>query len=61
MRSDYSAVTAHYYSVMSPIIDEYFNGNFHLVPPLKEGQKLNDALTDLHHIIAKWLHLNNGL
>jgi hypothetical protein len=34
---DYSSVTAHYYSVMSKVIDQYFNGNFHFVLFIRNG------------------------
>lgn len=30
---DYVSCTIHYYSVMSTVIEKYFNGNFHFVPP----------------------------
>jgi cyclopropane fatty-acyl-phospholipid synthase-like methyltransferase len=42
---------------MSKVIDEYFSGSFHFVPPLKENQKLEDSLYDLHIRIAKELNL----
>ena len=45
---------------MSTVIDEYFNGNFHFVPPEKEGLKLEDALRILHKKIGKCLKLEAG-
>ncbi|EFO99024.1 hypothetical protein CRE_08584 [Caenorhabditis remanei] len=45
---DHLEVTSHYYSVMSTVIDEYFGGNFHFVPPKFEGQPLEEALKSLH-------------
>ncbi|VDN06584.1 unnamed protein product [Thelazia callipaeda] len=56
-KSDFSAVTAHYYSVMSSVIDEYFNGNFHFAPPRNEKQSMVDALRELHQHIAQCLEL----
>ncbi|KAI6233669.1 SAM-MT-ERG6-SMT domain-containing protein [Aphelenchoides fujianensis] len=54
---NHTPVTTHYYSVMSAVIDEYFNGNFHFVPPLKENQNLEEALHSLHLRIADELNL----
>ncbi|KAM3723513.1 Sterol 4-C-methyltransferase strm-1 [Dirofilaria immitis] len=59
-KSEYSTVTAHYYSVMSAVIDEYFNGNFHFAPPRYRQQLLTDALKELHERIAHCLKLTNG-
>lgn len=42
---------------MSKVIDEYFSGSFHFVPPMKEKQKLEDSLRDLHVRIGKELEL----
>ncbi|KAI6187578.1 Methyltransferase [Aphelenchoides besseyi] len=57
---NHGPVTSHYYSVMSKVIDEYFNGNFHFVPPLKENQTLEEALHSLHLRIGDELHLAPG-
>jgi len=46
---------------MSKVIDEYFNGSFHFVPPLEEKQKLEDSLRDLHLRIGKELELGPGV
>lgn len=54
-------VTSHYYSVMSTVIDEYFGGNFHFVPPKFEGQPLEEALKSLHQHIGKKLELNENV
>ncbi|VDK68062.1 unnamed protein product [Litomosoides sigmodontis] len=59
-KSDYSLVTAHYYSVMSAIIDEYFNGSFHFAPPRRRQQSLADALKELHERIGRCLKLTRG-
>uniref|UniRef100_A0A1I7YCM8 SAM_MT_ERG6_SMT domain-containing protein n=1 Tax=Steinernema glaseri TaxID=37863 RepID=A0A1I7YCM8_9BILA len=59
-QSDHSKVTAHYYSVMSTVIDEYFNGNFHFVPPKPNHRKLEDALMYLHRRIGECLKLSTG-
>ncbi|KAI6176393.1 Methyltransferase type 11 domain containing protein [Aphelenchoides bicaudatus] len=59
--NDHAAVTAHYYSVMSKVIDEYFSGSFHFVPPMKEKQKLEESLYDLHQRIGKELELGPGV
>ncbi|KAK0415206.1 hypothetical protein QR680_011830 [Steinernema hermaphroditum] len=59
-QSDHSKVTAHYYSVMSTVIDEYFNGNFHFVPPRPNHRKLEDALVYLHRRIGECLKLSSG-
>ncbi|VDK60280.1 unnamed protein product [Anisakis simplex] len=56
--SDYLAVTSHYYSVMSQVIDDYFNGNFHFSPPQFNGQSFEEALNALHLNIAKCLKLD---
>lgn len=58
---------------MSKVIDEYFNGNFHFVPPprsffeiktakFKPQNKLTlaDSLTFLHQKIAEYLRLMPG-
>lgn len=58
--SSYLSVISHYYSVMSVIIDEYFNGNFHFVPPQVKGQTLDEALLALHKRIANLLDLKKG-
>ncbi|EYC26549.1 hypothetical protein Y032_0010g1214 [Ancylostoma ceylanicum] len=57
---DHLAVTSHYYSVMSAVIDEYFGGNFHFAPPKKANMTLNDALLDLHRKIGEKLGLKEG-
>ncbi|VDM80758.1 unnamed protein product [Strongylus vulgaris] len=57
---DHLAVTAHYYSVMSTVIDEYFGGNFHFAPPRKVNMSLEEALTDLHRKIGERLGLKEG-
>uniref|UniRef100_A0A8R1HNG7 SAM_MT_ERG6_SMT domain-containing protein n=1 Tax=Caenorhabditis japonica TaxID=281687 RepID=A0A8R1HNG7_CAEJA len=54
-------VTSHYYSVMSTVIDEYFGGNFHFVPPKYEGQSLEEALKSLHLHIAEKLGLSENV
>ncbi|TKR76714.1 hypothetical protein L596_017819 [Steinernema carpocapsae] len=59
--SDHSKVTAHYYSVMSTVIDEYFNGNFHFVPPKPNHRHLEDALLFLHSRIGECLKLSAGI
>jgi cyclopropane fatty-acyl-phospholipid synthase-like methyltransferase len=46
---------------MSRVIDEYFSGSFHFVPPMKEKQKLEDSLRDLHLRIGKELELQPGV
>uniref|UniRef100_A0A0K0F6I2 Sterol 4-C-methyltransferase strm-1 (inferred by orthology to a C. elegans protein) n=1 Tax=Strongyloides venezuelensis TaxID=75913 RepID=A0A0K0F6I2_STRVS len=56
---DHGPVTAHYYKVMSGIIDEYFNGNFHFVPPRNQNILLEDALEELHRRIGETLQLDN--
>ncbi|CCD72180.1 Sterol 4-C-methyltransferase strm-1 [Caenorhabditis elegans] len=58
---DHLEVTSHYYSVMSTVIDEYFGGNFHFVPPKFEGQKLEEALKSLHCHIAEKLELSENV
>ncbi|CAB3402430.1 unnamed protein product [Caenorhabditis bovis] len=58
---DHLKVTSHYYSVMSTVIDEYFGGNFHFVPPSYEGQPLEDALKTLHRLIGEKLGLKSGV
>ncbi|KHN78920.1 hypothetical protein Tcan_01169, partial [Toxocara canis] len=58
--SNHSAVTSHYYSVMSAVIDDYFNGNFHFVPPQHERQTLEEALVALHKKVAECLKLEKG-
>lgn len=58
--SDHSAVTSHYYSVMSAVIDDYFNGSFHFVPPHHDRQTLEEALVALHRNVAKCLKLEKG-
>lgn len=45
---------------MSAVIDEYFNGNFHFVPPEKDGLTLEEALRLLHQKIGKCLQLGPG-
>ncbi|GMR42626.1 hypothetical protein PMAYCL1PPCAC_12821, partial [Pristionchus mayeri] len=55
------AVTSHYYSVMSGVIDQYFNGNFHFAPPEDDGQLLEEALRDLHLTIGDKLKLKEGV
>uniref|UniRef100_A0AC34GRP8 SAM-dependent methyltransferase Erg6/SMT-type domain-containing protein n=1 Tax=Panagrolaimus sp. ES5 TaxID=591445 RepID=A0AC34GRP8_9BILA len=45
---------------MSTVIDEYFNGNFHFVPPVCDGLKLEQALRTLHERIGKCLQLESG-
>ncbi|VDN19251.1 unnamed protein product [Cylicostephanus goldi] len=57
---DHSAVTSHYYSVMSAVIDEYFGGNFHFAPPRKTSMTLEEALADLHRKIGERLGLKEG-
>ncbi|KAK6744339.1 hypothetical protein RB195_011191 [Necator americanus] len=57
---DHLAVTSHYYSVMSTVIDEYFGGNFHFAPPKKPNMSLNEALSDLHRTIGERLGLKDG-
>uniref|UniRef100_A0A0R3RT32 SAM_MT_ERG6_SMT domain-containing protein n=1 Tax=Elaeophora elaphi TaxID=1147741 RepID=A0A0R3RT32_9BILA len=59
-KSDYSMVTAHYYSVMSVVIDEYFNGSFHFAPPRRRQQSLADVLKELHERIGRCLKLTKG-
>ncbi|EFO27507.2 hypothetical protein LOAG_00971 [Loa loa] len=59
-KSDYSLVTTHYYSVMSTVIDEYFNGSFHFAPPRERQQSLADALKELHVRIGHCLELAEG-
>lgn len=46
---------------MSKVIDEYFNGSFHFVPPMQEKQKLEDSLQELHLRIGKELELAPGV
>nr|QWX95826.1 methyltransferase [Strongyloides stercoralis] len=57
---DHGPVTTHYYGVMSGIIDEYFNGNFHFVPPKNQTILLEDALEELHKRIGEVLQLDEG-
>lgn len=59
--ADHGAVTAHYYSVMSRVIDDYFNGNFHFVPPTEPDQTLEQALRQLHQRIGQELQLKEGM
>ncbi|CAD6188508.1 unnamed protein product [Caenorhabditis auriculariae] len=54
-------VTSHYYSVMSSVIEQYFGGNFHFVPPQYEGQRLEDALKSLHRYVGEKLKLKEGV
>uniref|UniRef100_A0A915CSD4 SAM-dependent methyltransferase Erg6/SMT-type domain-containing protein n=1 Tax=Ditylenchus dipsaci TaxID=166011 RepID=A0A915CSD4_9BILA len=71
--NDYGQVTTHYYSVMAKVIEEYFNGNFHFVPPPKCADKngrrrqkaqykikLEEALSVLHQRIGQCLRLEQG-
>ncbi|KAK6012982.1 hypothetical protein OSTOST_21837, partial [Ostertagia ostertagi] len=58
---DHLAVTSHYYSVMSKVIDEYFGGNFHFAPPRHEKLSLEEALADLHRKIGQRLGLSAGM
>ncbi|UMM21349.1 hypothetical protein L5515_003067 [Caenorhabditis briggsae] len=58
---DHLEVTTHYYSVMSKVIDDYFGGNFHFVPPKFDGQPLEEALKSLHQHIAAKLELNENV
>ncbi|GMR45022.1 hypothetical protein PMAYCL1PPCAC_15217, partial [Pristionchus mayeri] len=58
---DHLAVTSHYYSVMSGVIDQYFNGNFHFAPPEDDKQLLEEALRELHLIIGDKLQLKEGV
>lgn len=46
---------------MAKVVDEYFNGNFHFVPPMQEKQKLEDSFQDLHTRIGKELELGPGV
>uniref|UniRef100_A0A0N5A239 SAM_MT_ERG6_SMT domain-containing protein n=1 Tax=Parastrongyloides trichosuri TaxID=131310 RepID=A0A0N5A239_PARTI len=55
---DHGPVTKHYYKVMSGIIDQYFNGNFHFVPPRNSNIMLEDALEELHRRIGEALELD---
>ncbi|CEF66988.1 Methyltransferase type 11 domain-containing protein [Strongyloides ratti] len=55
---DHGPVTTHYYEVMSGVIDEYFNGNFHFVPPRNKSILLEDALEELHKRIGETLQLD---
>ncbi|MFH4976782.1 hypothetical protein AB6A40_003491 [Gnathostoma spinigerum] len=57
---DHLAVTTHYYSVMSGVINEYFNGNFHFVPPSSDDERLDEALFSLNHRIGNCLNLKKG-
>ncbi|KAH7731899.1 S-adenosyl-methionine cycloartenol-C24-methyltransferase [Aphelenchoides avenae] len=45
---------------MSKVIDQYFNGNFHFVPPKSPELRLEEALTQLHERIGKCLRLSAG-
>ncbi|CAJ0941962.1 unnamed protein product, partial [Mesorhabditis belari] len=58
---DHGPVTSHYYSVMSTVIDEYFNGNFHFAAPRKGERLLEDALRGLHQTIGEELELKSGV
>lgn len=58
---DHRAVTSHYYSVMSTVIDEYFGGNFHFAPPKNDSLTLEQALSDLHRRIGQRLRLAAGM
>uniref|UniRef100_A0A914CIT3 Aspartate dehydrogenase domain-containing protein n=2 Tax=Acrobeloides nanus TaxID=290746 RepID=A0A914CIT3_9BILA len=59
-QQDHALVTSHYYSVMSTVIDEYFNGNFHFVPPRENNLTLEEALKQLHMKIGECLNLKPG-
>lgn len=54
-------VTMHYYSIMSTVIDEYFNGSFHFAPPRHRRQSLANALKELHERIGCCLKLTEGI
>jgi len=56
--NDYSAVTKHYYSLMSTVIDQYFSGNFHFAPPERRGQSREMAMKALHCRIGQLLNLS---
>ncbi|KJH45819.1 methyltransferase domain protein [Dictyocaulus viviparus] len=58
---DHRAVTSHYYSMMSTVIEEYFGGNFHFAPPHKENLSLDEALMELHRKIGERLGLCEGM
>ncbi|CAJ0578686.1 unnamed protein product, partial [Mesorhabditis spiculigera] len=58
---DHGPVTSHYYSVMSTVIDEYFNGNFHFAAPNKGEKTLEEALKGLHMSISERLDLKPGV
>ncbi|KAE9417284.1 hypothetical protein Angca_007585, partial [Angiostrongylus cantonensis] len=58
---DHRAVTSHYYSLMSAVIDEYFGGNFHFAPPRKGNLSLEEALMELHRRIGERLGLRAGM
>lgn len=45
---------------MSTVIDEYFNGNFHFVPPRENNLTLEEALKQLHMKIGECLNLKPG-
>ncbi|PAV86942.1 hypothetical protein WR25_25610 [Diploscapter pachys] len=54
-------VTAHYYSVMSNVIDTYFGGNFHFASPDSDDIYLEEALLRLHRKIGGKLGLQEGV
>uniref|UniRef100_A0A1I8BBN3 Uncharacterized protein n=1 Tax=Meloidogyne hapla TaxID=6305 RepID=A0A1I8BBN3_MELHA len=71
---DYGPCIAHYYSIMSKLIEEYFCKSFHFVPPLPSQNKqnfnlfkkttsntnsLSNSIKELHLLIGECLQLNN--
>uniref|UniRef100_A0A183BJ65 SAM_MT_ERG6_SMT domain-containing protein n=1 Tax=Globodera pallida TaxID=36090 RepID=A0A183BJ65_GLOPA len=69
LSGDYGECIAHYYSVMSKVIDEYFCGSFHFVPPIlplehqwdEKSALMRDKLSSMTLPVAlRQLHLRIG-
>ncbi|CAI4231144.1 unnamed protein product [Auanema sp. JU1783] len=58
---DHLAVTSHYYSVMSSVINDFFGGNFHFAAPKDKTGTMEQALYDLHQYIGQKLDLKSDV
>lgn len=57
---DYAPVTAHYYSVMSSIVERAYGTSLHFCPPDYKGQSLEDSVVSMHKKVSKFLNHSPG-
>jgi sterol 24-C-methyltransferase len=58
--AEYERVTAHYYDMMSDIIETYYGSSFHFCPPEYPKQSRAEATRHLHYRVSRMLQHGVG-